>query len=82
MSNLTYCYIRFRFFLRIKIVEALLIYIPDLLSFYHHFPELSPTLTVLLLTPLGFLGGSDSKESACIAGDPGSIPGLEDPLRE
>ena len=25
----------------------------------------------------GFPGGSDSKESACSAGDPGSIPGLE-----
>jgi len=25
---------------------------------------------------LGFPGGSDSKESACNAGDPGSIPGL------
>ena len=25
---------------------------------------------------MGFLGGSDSKESACNAGDPGSIPGL------
>ena len=24
----------------------------------------------------GFPGGSDSKESACTAGDPGSIPGL------
>ena len=24
----------------------------------------------------GFPGGSDSKESTCIAGDPGSIPGL------
>ena len=24
----------------------------------------------------GFSGGSDSKESACNAGDPGSIPGL------
>ena len=24
----------------------------------------------------GFLGGSDSKESACNAGDPGWIPGL------
>ena len=29
--------------------------------------------------PLGFLGGSDGKESACNAGDPGSIPGSEDP---
>ena len=26
--------------------------------------------------PLGFPGGSDSKESACNAGDPGSVPGL------
>ena len=25
---------------------------------------------------LGFPGGSDSKESTCNAGDPGSIPGL------
>ena len=25
----------------------------------------------------GFPGGSDNKESACSAGDPGSIPGLE-----
>ena len=25
---------------------------------------------------LGFTGGSDSKESACHMGDPGSIPGL------
>ena len=28
----------------------------------------------------GFPGGSDGKESACSAGDPGSIPGQEDPL--
>ena len=26
--------------------------------------------------PLGFLGGSDGKEPACIVGDLGSIPGL------
>ena len=26
---------------------------------------------------LGYLGGSDRKESACNAGDPGSIPGSE-----
>ena len=25
---------------------------------------------------MGFPGGSDSKKSACSAGDPGSIPGL------
>ena len=28
------------------------------------------------LSPLGFPGGLDSKESACSAGDLGSIPGL------
>ena len=28
---------------------------------------------------LGFAGGSDSKESACSAGDPGSIPGWNIP---
>ena len=30
----------------------------------------------------GFLGGSDSKESACNAGDLGLIPGQEDPLEK
>ena len=30
----------------------------------------------------GFLGGSDGKESACNAGDPGLIPGWEDPLQK
>ena len=29
----------------------------------------------ILSTNLGFPGGSDNKESACNAGDPGSIPG-------
>ena len=28
------------------------------------------------------LGGSDGKESACNAGDPGLIPGQEDPLKK
>ena len=31
---------------------------------------------------MGFPGGSDSKESACKAGDPGSIPGGEDLLEK
>ena len=31
---------------------------------------------------MGFPGGSDSKESACIAGDLGVILGQEDPLEE
>ena len=30
--------------------------------------------------PMGFPGGSDSKESTCNVGDLGSIPGLGDPL--
>ena len=30
----------------------------------------------------GFPGSSAGKESACNAGDPGSIPGREDPLKE
>ena len=31
---------------------------------------------------VGFPGGSDGKESACNVGDPGSIPGWEDPLEK
>ena len=34
------------------------------------------------LSFLCFFGGSDGKESACIAGDPGSIPGSGRPPRE
>ena len=30
----------------------------------------------------GFPGGSAGKESACSAGDPGSIPGLKNPLEK
>ena len=31
---------------------------------------------------MGFLGGSDNEESACNAGDPGSVPGLRRSLGE
>ena len=31
---------------------------------------------------MGFLGGSDGKESVCSVGDLGSIPGQEDPLEK
>ena len=31
---------------------------------------------------MGFPGGSEGKASACDAGDPGSIPGSEDPLEK
>ena len=30
----------------------------------------------------GFPGGLDGKESSCNAGDPGLIPGLDDPLEK
>ena len=35
-----------------------------------------------MLLNRGFSGGSDGKESACNAGDPGLIPGWEDPLEK
>ena len=34
------------------------------------------------MTVWGFPGGSDGKDSACNAGDPGWIPGGEDPLEK
>ena len=34
------------------------------------------------MTFRGFPGGSDNKESACNAGDLGSVTGWEDPLEE
>ena len=37
-------------------------------------------LSCFSLHTLGFPGGSVHKESACNVGDPGSIPGWEDPL--
>ena len=39
-------------------------------------------LCMVITTLMGFPGGSDGKESACNAGDPGSIPGSEDPLEK
>ena len=33
-------------------------------------------------TNITFPGGSEGKESACNTGDPGSIPGREDPLEK
>jgi len=38
-------------------------------------------MSVILIPLWGFPGGSDSKESACNAGDPSTIPGWEDPLK-
>ena len=39
-------------------------------------------LFIGLFLYLGFLDGSDDKESPCNAGDPGLLPGLEDPLEQ
>ena len=38
--------------------------------------------TRLMVWHWGFPGGSEDKVSTCNAGDPGSIPGLEDPLEK
>ena len=46
-----------------------------LLLFFCIFKDVNYTYSV-------FPGGSDNKESACNAGDPGSIPGLGRSLRE
>jgi len=40
-----------------------------------------PEHFLLCLCPI-FLGGSDGKASSCNAGDPGSVPGLCDPLEK
>ena len=37
---------------------------------------LSKSEATVLMSPLGFPGSSVGKESACNAGDPGSIPGM------
>ena len=39
--------------------------------------EVQPWLQRTGLTEQGFPGGSEGKETACNAGDPGSIPGSE-----
>ena len=33
-------------------------------------------IVIIIITMMGFLDGLECKESACSAGDPGSIPGL------
>ena len=42
----------------------------------------SLNVPILKYYKMGLLGGSDGKESACSEGDPGSIPGQEDPLEK
>ena len=47
---------------------------PQFYSWVGNFPWRRDRLPTLVFT--GFPGGSDSEESACNAGDPGSVPGL------
>ena len=42
----------------------------------------SPKISTSVPLFWDFLGGSDRQESACNAGDPGSIPGSEGPLEK
>ena len=37
---------------------------------------------IIKIMQIGFPDGSDGKESACDVGDPGLIPGQEDPLEK
>ena len=47
-----------------------------ILAFHKGDPGSSPGQCIMLTSGLGFPCGSDGKESACNAGDLGSIPGL------
>ena len=54
-------------------------------DFYNKCPPWTPLTNInteLLISTIGFLGGSDSKEFACKARDLGSIPGSERSPRE
>ena len=52
-------------------VSSLIFFVDDIAS---DIIEVLKFSTVIM--HVGFLGGSDGKEPACSAGDPGSIPGL------
>ena len=52
------------------------------LTYFRIYSEILKQILVLLCAILGFSGGSDGKESACSAGDLGSIPGWEEPLEK
>ena len=49
-------------------------------NFYAKVAYLGMAYTGILQKHWVFPGGSDGKQSACNAGDPGSIPGKADPL--
>ena len=60
-------------FLLQGIKEPILIHIHDGMCYRHLKGKI---ISDYLLTSRDFPGGSDSKESSCSVGDPGSIPGL------
>ena len=52
------------------------------LRVWFHITAFEAPVYIVILSSRAFPSGSDSKEFACNAGDPGSIPGLEDPLEK
>ena len=50
-------------------------------NYLTHFPEAAAAPGSLKISRVTVTDSSAGKESACKAGDLGSIPGLEDPLR-
>ena len=53
-------------------------FLPHHLHILNHIPSVAQTKLLIIFQTiiLGFLGGSDGKESACNVGNLGSIPGL------
>ena len=59
--------------MELKLPMSLHVELSDFFFYIYKFVNFS--FFILLLMFRGFSGGSDHKESACNAGDPGSIPG-------
>ena len=53
-----------------------MLFVQNLFSFLSLYFSSSPEATSTMDLAMGFPGGSDGKETACNAGDSGSIPGL------
>ena len=52
------------------------------LRVWFHITAFEAPVYIVILSSRAFPGGSDGKEFACNAGDPGSIPGLVGPLEK
>ena len=59
----------------ILILTNVVIFVPNLFSFLCLYFSSSPEAASTMDLAMGFLRGSDGKDTACNAGDPGSIPG-------